>query len=532
MAQKLENFQYTRPDFDTYKLTFIMAIKKFKKTESINQAQIELQNIENLIGELLSSYEILKIISLRKESDFPYQEELTIWQENQPLFDELINRFSNSFLKSKFKNQLILITPKTKFNLANNFINTYSEENTLLKIQEQKLIKDYSKIINSKIITINDEFYNLSFILNNFFKFSKNNQIIIKNEMHSFLQQNSNTLLELHKKIFDNRKLQTTNLNYTNYLEYILTANNRLEYELASINNLSSTIINTLHQDYSLNNYPVENDYVFPNKIEELDNLLSQLFIELGDIDKSFFLEISKHVDTINDSKMSNSSWSNFIVNKQISHLTINLTNLQNNPIQFLNTLGQHFQSHTIKFLKTKHLLFSLPLARTTVSKSFEIICWPVLLKLLTKDTTNIHFELFVKNNINDLVSNAKKINFINEIYTNPNFDIKNSTVMDTLNYNYTQEKTTDMLWLLDFDLVTNFGAIFDNLVSSLIGLQFLTKDYSSSEKFTNFLNITKNSCNLPFDELITSNNLLSPMNSELLNTIFEPLNKTNMIKE
>lgn len=529
MAQKLQALQYVRPDFDAFRLEFIMAVQRFKKCESVGQMHAAVQNIDNLTKNIISTHETLKTLAAQNPNNETYQNELLIWQQHQALLRETNNRFFSGLIKSKFRSQLEGVVPSVKLTLATNHVRAYLSDNEDLIQAEQQLIINYQNILNTATISIDGRKKHLTDVIKHYQCYDATTKKNIFNTAHAFLQAHNQELLVIYQQIAANRSEQATNANFDNFGEYNLQISNHFDYPLTEITTLCQHILTFVPDNHSALIGNLNLDIPKFASAESLIDHLSSVFTAISPETNKFFQYLLEHnvLTVIDDEHTNVDTLATFTLYNETPHITINLASLPLKLDKMLNQFGRAFQAYAVRGLRSSDLLFSLPTSQASIAKSLEFIAWPWLYHL-TADSSQSYQQAHLNKNIFVLRSTAADIIFLANCYQVKNFNFTNLTTRWHQIHQLEWPDINDMLWLFDQQLLVNpFGGI-DTILSILVALQFWQPetDNEESKVLDNYFAFAKNSSKFAFADLITqTDGIESPIE---LATLQQLINKIN----
>ncbi|NLN51537.1 MAG: M3 family oligoendopeptidase, partial [Clostridiaceae bacterium] len=104
--KKFQDIEYKRPDLDQLKSEFATILEDFVQAES-GEKQLELiRQMDTLKNNFLTEYSIAYIRHTVNTKDEFYDREIEFFNENMPVYEELIDRFNQAVLKSDFKPEI------------------------------------------------------------------------------------------------------------------------------------------------------------------------------------------------------------------------------------------------------------------------------------------------------------------------------------------------------------------------------------------------------------------------------------------
>lgn len=521
MAQKLQALQYVRPDFDALRLEYINAVQKFKKAESVNIAQMTVQNLDNLNDSLISTYEILQTLATQNPADEIYINELAIWRLKLPLLKDLAYRFANSLVKSKFRNQLEIALPLAKFKLAENQLKTYSSDIDDLLLAEQAILNEYQGIVATATLNMGGHILSLPVALQKLSTFSASEQTVIGDTVANFLANHQTKLINLFEQLVQNRNHQALILGYDSYSEFSMAAQNHFDYSLTEVLSLCDTILTTV----PIKLVPTNWQQPATPTAESITNGLKALLGALDPATQRFYDYLIEHesLTFTNNTHCKVPSLATFVISKQLPEITINLDCLPNQIDVLLNQIGRAFQAFSIRGLKSGNLIFSFHDTQAALAKGFEFICWPWLHYLVGNEAPSYRKDMIAQN-LAVLRYHANQIKFAASFYQSqtPSVAELNATWDKQL-----KQKNSLPTWLLDTTLICQPDAALDNLLSIIIGMQFWqpNTEQGDLEVIDKYLQFAKNSSQDSLLNLLKLCGIESPFSSATLPSLLNTLN-------
>jgi M3 family oligoendopeptidase len=159
---KLSEMPYVRPDMGELESRFTTLTNAFKAAES-SDAQMELID---QINELRNDFETnSQLASIRYSADTApqvNQEEKSFFDNNEPVYNNLVNDYYIALTGSKFRPELERHFGPQLFDFATELVKTVSSEIVEGLTKENQLMSEYTKLLASAKIDFQGEEYNLS----------------------------------------------------------------------------------------------------------------------------------------------------------------------------------------------------------------------------------------------------------------------------------------------------------------------------------------------------------------------------------
>jgi len=159
---KFSDYKYVRPDVESVRNQFLSLIERFENASNVEE-QNEVMKEVNKIREEVDTLGSLAYVrhSIDTEDKF-YETEQEFLDESMPLFTEVVVKYYEALVNSKFRSELEEKWGKHLFNLAEIELKTFSPEVIEDLVKENKLVSEYDKLVASAKIMFEGEERNLS----------------------------------------------------------------------------------------------------------------------------------------------------------------------------------------------------------------------------------------------------------------------------------------------------------------------------------------------------------------------------------
>ncbi len=159
---KFEDYQYIRPDLEAVGEKFEKLLIDFNEASSFEEQNKIIKEINKIRSNVETMGNLVYIRhSINTEDEF-YAKEQDFLDENMPLYQNVVVKYYEALVNSKFREELEKEWGKQLFNLAEMELKTFSEEIIEDLIKENKLVTQYDKLIASAKIDFEGETRNLS----------------------------------------------------------------------------------------------------------------------------------------------------------------------------------------------------------------------------------------------------------------------------------------------------------------------------------------------------------------------------------
>ncbi|PIC58560.1 oligoendopeptidase F [Sporosarcina sp. P12(2017)] len=157
-----EDYEYTRPDIEKLKIEFQNALDQFKQANSFEEQAKIIEHINMLTSDYSTAENIMYIRSSIDTNDTFYQDERDYFDEIGPQFQALQSNYYQAVITTPFRAQLEDRWGSQLFKLAENAVQSYSDEVLPLLQQENKLISEYAHLVASAQIEFQGEMLTLA----------------------------------------------------------------------------------------------------------------------------------------------------------------------------------------------------------------------------------------------------------------------------------------------------------------------------------------------------------------------------------
>ncbi|PIC77775.1 oligoendopeptidase F [Sporosarcina sp. P19] len=157
-----EDYEYTRPDIEKLKIEFQNALDQFKQSNSFEEQAKIIEHINMLTSDYSTAENIMYIRSSIDTNDTFYQDERDYFDEIGPQFQALQSNYYQAVITTPFRAQLEDRWGPQLFKLAENAVQSYSDEVLPLLQQENKLISEYAHLVASAQIEFQGEMLTLA----------------------------------------------------------------------------------------------------------------------------------------------------------------------------------------------------------------------------------------------------------------------------------------------------------------------------------------------------------------------------------
>lgn len=159
---KFNEFKYERPNIEEIKGKFNILLEEFKNSDTLEKQNKIMEDINKLRSEFESMAQIAEIRHTIDTTDKFYEEEQDFFDNNMPLYEEVISDYYKALISSKFKQELEAKWGKQLFDMAELSIKTFAPEVISDLQEENKVSSEYTKLLASAKIMFEGEERNLA----------------------------------------------------------------------------------------------------------------------------------------------------------------------------------------------------------------------------------------------------------------------------------------------------------------------------------------------------------------------------------
>ncbi|MEL6657418.1 MAG: M3 family oligoendopeptidase [Bacteroidota bacterium] len=157
-------FPYERPDMTRLKADFAIALQRFQRASTLDEAETAFAEIYRLRAEFQTMYNIAYIRHSGDTRDSFYETENNFFDEQLPVFEELKTDFYRSLLNSSWRPKLEETYGKQLFAIAELSLRTFRPDVIEDLQEENRLASSYNKLKAKAQVEFEGETYNLSSI--------------------------------------------------------------------------------------------------------------------------------------------------------------------------------------------------------------------------------------------------------------------------------------------------------------------------------------------------------------------------------
>lgn len=244
--ETFQNYQYQRPDLKKVEDQFEQLVDQFEKAQSVeeqNQVMVEINKLRAQVETMATLVSIRH--SINTEDEF-YIQEQDFFDENMPIYQNMVTKYYEMLISSKYRTQLEEYWGKQVFTLAELQLKTFSKEIIQDVINENKLITEYDKLIASAQIEFEGETRNLSQMQSFMQSQDRKTRKKAYEAYISFFEENEANFDKIYDQLVKIRHQMAQKLGYTNYVEMGYARMSRSDYDAKMVANYREQVYEDL----------------------------------------------------------------------------------------------------------------------------------------------------------------------------------------------------------------------------------------------------------------------------------------------
>ncbi|TCS91602.1 M3 family oligoendopeptidase [Keratinibaculum paraultunense] len=216
---KFKDYEYVRPDLKVIGDEFEKLLNDFDQSRSFEEQNEIIERINHIRSNVETMRSLAHIRHSINTKDEFYAKEKDFLDENMPLYQNMVMKFYEALVNSKFREELEKEWGKQLFNLAEMQLKTFSEEIIEDLIKENKLVTEYSKLIASAKIDFEGETRNLSQMAS----FIQSKDRAMRKKAYEayigFFEENEDEFDRIYDELVKIRTNMAQKLGYENYVQ-------------------------------------------------------------------------------------------------------------------------------------------------------------------------------------------------------------------------------------------------------------------------------------------------------------------------
>ena len=551
---KFKDYKYERPDIEKLKVEFTESIERFENAEDIETQNDVIKEINKLRNHVDTMATLVSIRHSINTEDKFYAEENDFIDENGPVYQNLVSKYYEVLVKSKYKEELVKKWGKQVFNLAELQIKSFSDEIIDDLIKENKLVTEYDKLIASAKLDFEGESRNLSQMT----PFMESKDRGIRKDAYEtfseFFKENEGEFDRIYDELVRVRDKMAKKLGFKNYVELGYARLSRSDYDSNMVANYRKQVyedlvplVNELKDRQrkrlgldEIKYYDEPLGFLTGNAIPKGD---PEWIVENG---KKMYKELSKETD----------EFFTFMVERELLDLVSKRGKMSggyctiipeyDSPFIFSNfngtsgdidvlthEAGHAFQSYMSMDYELPEYGFPTYEACEIHSMSMEFITWPWMKLFFEEDVEKYKFSHLAES-ITFIPYGVTVDEFQHFVYENPEATPEmRKTKWRELEKNYLpfrDYEDNDFFnkggyWFRQGHIFSSPFYYIDYTLAQVCAFQFWVKDRKNhTDAWKDYITLCKAGGSLPFLELVKLGNLDNPFVDGTIKRVVKPL--------
>lgn len=552
---EFKDFVYTRPNFESVKEEFTKELDIINNSDNVEDVKKAIKNIYVIEGHFLTMGTIAEVRHTIDTTDEFYSKEQEFFDENGAYFSELLDKFSDSLLKSKFQKELKAEYGEQLFKMLKVSKESFSPEIIPELQEEAKLVTSYGKLRASAQINFDGKVLNLSQMGVYAESLDRNVRRDAETAIWKFWEEHIDEVDDIYDKLVKVRDKMAKKLGYKNYVELGYKRLGRTDYDANDVKTYRDQVYRDL--------VPVVSDiYKAQAKRIKIDDMKSyDIGLEyldgnakpLGDLDykldqtRKMYHELSKEsgefVDFMLDHKLidlmakpgkEGGGYCTSIPDYKAPFVFANFNDTADDVGTLTHEFGHAFQGYCCRDFEILDYCWPTLEACEIHSMSMEFLTWPWM-DLFFGDKTNKYKYTHLAGSISFIPYGVLVDEYQHWVYENPEvtpqerkdaWRAMEKKYMPWLKYdNEFLEKGNR--WIRQSHIFQTAFYYIDYTLAQNCAHQFWVKDHENHENaWRDYYNLCKTGGSKSFLDLLKVANLRNPFIDGTVKYAVEPLSK------
>lgn len=234
---KFSDYKYVRPDVDSIRKQFLSLIERFENASNVEEQNKVMKEVNKIREEVDTLGNIAYVRHSIDTEDKFYEGEQEFLDESMPLFTEVVVKYYEALVNSKFRSELEAKWGKHLFNLAEVELKTFSPEVIEDLVKENKLVSEYDKLVASAKIMFEGEERNLSQMQPFMQSKDRDTRKSAYEAYINFFNENEDKFDELYDNLVKVRDGIAKKLGFKNFVELGYARMSRTDYNAEMVAN-------------------------------------------------------------------------------------------------------------------------------------------------------------------------------------------------------------------------------------------------------------------------------------------------------
>ena len=552
MVIKFKDFKYERPDLEKFEATVDELLGEFDASETVDDqvAVIDKLNVE--FDHLDTMATLASIRSSIDTRDKFYDEERTFFDENEPSFTEIQNRYRKAITESKFRSELEERFGAQLFALSDNALKSFDPSVKSLLQKENKLSTQYDKLLASAEIDFDGKKLNLS----EFAPYTQNPDRQVRKDaalaVNGFMGEHLEEIDDIYDQLVKTRHEIATTLGYKDFIELGYIRMNRIDYDRTMVEKFRKQveeyvvpIVTELKERQrqrigldSLKSYDSNFEFLTGNatpkgKTKDIMNNGAEMYKALSpETDEFYTFMTDRDLFDVEAKKgKEGGGYCTMIADYKAPFIFSNFNGTQGDVEVLTHEAGHAFQTYMSRNITVPEYSFPTLESAEIHSMSMEFFTYPWMELFFKEDTDKFKFS-HMADSISFLPYGVAVDEFQHVVYENPELTPEErrqewkkieAKYLPSTDYDGIEPLESGAFWHKQGHI---FGAPFyyiDYTLAQVCALQFWKRAKEDFEDaWKDYLALCKVGGSLPFNSLVELANLKSPFEEGSLESVID----------
>lgn len=539
--ETFESFLYKRPVMAGVAAQFEEHLRTFEEAGTLD-GQIESLHQLNRVREAFSTmYNLCYVRHTVNTADLFYEGENNYFDENLPVYEELVNRLYRSLIQSPFRAELEAKFGRQLFVLVELAVKTFQPLILEDLQQENALISEYTKLKAKVRIEFGDQTYNLSGLLPLELSDDRNTRRQAAEAKWTFYAGNSETIETIFDKMVRTRHQMAQKMGYQNFVEMGYARMRRSDYTPEMVANfrkqIRELIVPLAGELYARQRRRLgldqlkyyDEEYKFPTgnpkpmgTPEDIVAAAARMYKDLSPETHQFFqfLQDTRLMDLVNRDNKFPSGYCTYLSGFKSPFIFSNFTGTSGDIDVLTHEAGHAFQVWSSNHFEFDEYHWPTNDAAEIHSMSMEFFTWPWMHLFFGPDTEKYYF-MHLGNALLFLPYGVAVDEFQHIIYQNPDMTpAERNAVWRSLEKTYLPHRDYDgnsfleegRFWQKQNHIFNSPFYYIDYALAQICAFQFWTKDrLDHAGAWNDYVRLCQAGGSQSFLDLVRLANLRSP---------------------
>ena len=552
MVTKFKDFKYERPDLDAFESTVDELLGEFDRSENVEDQVAVINKLNVEFNHLDTMATLVSIRSSINTKDKFYDEEREFFDEHEPSFTEIQNRYRKATTESKFRNELEERFGNQLFALSENALKSFDPSVKELLQKENKLTSQYDKLLASAEIEFDGKKLNLS----EFAPYTQNPDRQVRKDaalaVNGFMGDHMSEIDDIYDQLVKVRHEIATTLGYKDFVELGYIRMNRIDYDRKMVEKFRKQveeyvvpIVTELKERQrqrigldSLKSYDNNFEFLTGNampkgKTKDIMNNGAKMYKELSPETDEFYTFMTERdlFDVEAKKGKEGGGYCTLIADYKAPFIFSNFNGTQADVEVLTHEAGHAFQTYMSRNITVPEYSFPTLESAEIHSMSMEFFTYPWMELFFKEDTDKFKFS-HMADSVSFLPYGVAVDEFQHVVYENPELTPEErrqewkkieAKYLPSTDYDGIEPLESGAFWHKQGHIFAVPFYYIDYTLAQVCALQFWKRakdDFKGA--WEDYLALCKVGGSLPFNSLVELANLKSPFEEGSLESVID----------